>query len=205
MLVCGAYPQRFRSTTLWTTCIPKAVTWSESPAAWRCLLWFIRPKGGKALGCSPRHSATLPSLSLHQPPFIISFLLGWFLWFIDNWNTGPLCWSINLAVAAFMAVSVWHSISALGTAAGVDLSREGNIQNITHDLGWRQIWFNCCFSRSVDGVSSVCMGEISILGLFLYEGYTENSDLWTSKNSGLGFSPVFCYFMCHSPGTYWIT
>lgn len=35
-----------------------------------CLLW---PEGGKAPGIQPVTQPALPSLSLHQPPFIISF------------------------------------------------------------------------------------------------------------------------------------
>lgn len=153
---------------LWTTYIPKAVTWSESPAACRRLLCFIALKAGKALGCSSRNSTSAPLTFPSSATFIISFLLGWFLWFTDNWNTGPLCWSINLAVAAFMAVSVWHSISALRTAAWVDLSREGKHSEYHSWSGTEAgLWFNYCFSISVDGVNSVCMGEISISGLFL--------------------------------------
>ena len=55
------------------------------------------------------------------------------------------------------------------------------------------------------------MGSISMygrnkyLGAILVEAYIEKRNLWTSKNSGLGFNPVFCYFMYYSPGTYWIT
>lgn len=68
---------------------------------------------GQRLGSvylSIQHCPPFPFIS---QPFTISFFFYWrqFLWFTDNWNIDPLCWSINLPLTTFMIMSVCHNIS----------------------------------------------------------------------------------------------
>lgn len=77
------YPQRFKRMTLGTKHISEAdqvrlrahlcVHAPESGDTSATL--YLRSEGSKPLGCSSHHSATAPTLYLHQPPFTVSFLL----------------------------------------------------------------------------------------------------------------------------------
>lgn len=87
------------------------------------LQYLTRPEGGRTTWVIIElfnQSLLFPSLR-HLSLYLLYW--RWFLWFTDNWNSSLLCWSINLAVTAFMAVSVRHNILAIRSAGEADMLR----------------------------------------------------------------------------------